>query len=58
MRDRDIQGILRHRLILVHGNPILSNFGWDLERFGQVHDVDAVTTIHGGIRVLLLKYFY
>jgi len=58
LRDRDIQRILRHRLILVHGNPIVSNFGWDLESFGQVHDVDAVTTIHGGIRVLLLKYFY
>jgi hypothetical protein len=52
LRDRDIQRILRHRLILVHGNPIVSNFGWDLESFGQVHDVDALTTIHGGIRVL------
>jgi hypothetical protein len=57
LRDRDIQRILRHRLILVHGNPMVSNFGWDLESFGQVHDVDGVTTIHGVICILLLNIF-
>lgn len=55
LEDEDIQRILRHRLILVHGNPIEYNYGWNLKSFAQVHDVDAVTTIHGGICILLLN---
>lgn len=57
LHARDIQGILRERLILVHGNPLNYNYGWDLESFGQVHDVDMKTTVHGGIGMLLLNVF-
>ena len=55
LHARDIQGILRDRLILVHGNPIEYDYGWDLESFGQVFDVDMKTTVHGGISFFLKK---
>jgi hypothetical protein len=57
LKDKDIQGILRHRLILVHGNPIEYDYGWDLRSFSQVHDVDTTTTVHGGISIPLLYVF-
>lgn len=34
LHARDIQRILRERIILVHGNPFDYNYGWDLESFG------------------------
>ena len=43
----DIQKILRQQIILVHGNPINYNYDWDLESFGQLYDVDKMTTVHG-----------
>ena len=49
LHDEDIQGILRERLILVHGNPFDYNYGWDLKSFGQLHDVDKKITVHGEI---------
>lgn len=49
LHAKDIQNILRHRLILIHGNPLDYNYGWDLESFGRVHDVDEKTTVHGAI---------
>ena len=55
LHDRDIQRILRDRLILVHGNPIDYNPKWDLESFGHVYDVDMTTTVQGGMSVLYGK---
>jgi hypothetical protein len=55
LHDRDIQRILRDRLILVHGNPIDYNPKWDLESFGRVYDVDRTTTVQGGMSVLYGK---
>ena len=52
-----IQSILRDRLILVHGNPLDYNYGWDLESFGEVHDVDVNTMVHGEIGILLSNAF-
>ena len=43
----DIQKILRQWIILVHGNPIDYDYDWDLESFGQLYDVDKMTTVHG-----------
>jgi hypothetical protein len=57
LNDEDIQRILRHRLILVHGNPIDYDYGWNLKSFARVHDVDAVTTVHGRICIILLNVF-
>ena len=48
-----IQSILWDRLILVHRNPLDYNYEWDLESFGEVHDVDVNTTVHGEIGILL-----
>jgi hypothetical protein len=47
LRDKDIQRILRDRLILVHGNPLDYEYGWDLESFGRVYDVDRKLTVQG-----------
>jgi hypothetical protein len=57
LHARDIQRILRDRLILVHGNPIDYDFKWDLESFGLVFDIDAKTTVQGGIIILLSDLF-
>jgi hypothetical protein len=57
LEDDDIQRILRHRLVLVHGNPIDYNYGWNLKSFARVHDVDVMTTVHGGFCILLLNVF-
>lgn len=47
LRARDIQTILRRRLILVHGVPIDYNYGWDLESIDRLYDVDKKTNTHG-----------
>ena len=43
----EIQNILCDRLVLVHGNPLDYDYGWDLESFGRVHDVDRKMVVHG-----------
>ena len=50
----EIQRILHDHLILVHGNPFDYSYGWDLESFGQVHDVDLKTSVHGEIFVICI----
>src|SRR6202789_2171837 len=57
LHARDIQRILRERLILVHGNPLDYNYGWDLESFGRVYDVDNEITVHGNM-IMLFQSFY
>jgi hypothetical protein len=47
LHDKDVQRILRHRLILVHGNPIGYDYGWDLESFARIYDVDKTANVHG-----------
>jgi hypothetical protein len=56
LHARDIQSILRQRLILVHGVPIDYNYGWDLESMSRLYDVDKKTHIHGEIDVIFVKY--
>ena len=56
LHARDIQRILRDRLILVHGNPFDHKYGWDLESFGLVHDVDKKITVHGEIIVNITQF--
>jgi hypothetical protein len=50
LRARDVQRILRDRLILVHSNPLDYDYGYDLESFARVFDVDRVTNVQGEIR--------
>jgi hypothetical protein len=59
--DGDIQKILRERVILVHGNPIDYNYGWDLKSFGRLYDVDKKINVHGGngipyVNLFVLKF--
>jgi hypothetical protein len=49
IHPRDIQRILRERLILVHDIPLEYDYGWDLESFGHHYDVDKKTNVHGMI---------
>jgi hypothetical protein len=61
LHARDIQKILRQRVILVHGNSFDYDYGWDLESIGRLYDVDKKTTVHGEIwchfqNVIFLKW--
>lgn len=47
MHAGDIQKILRNRLILVHSNIFDYNYGWDLDSFGRLHDVDKKVSVQG-----------
>lgn len=49
LHARDIQRILRERIILVHGCPLDYDYQWDLESFGRLYDVDRKTTVHGKV---------
>lgn len=53
---RDIQKILRDRLILVHGNPLDYAYGWDLHSIGRVYDVDRTTTVHGEMSIPFIEH--
>lgn len=57
LHARDIQRILRNRLILVHGNPSDYEYGWDLESFGRLYDVDRKITAHGENGIVLIQSF-
>lgn len=58
MEDVDIQAILRHRLILVHGHSFDYKYGWDLKSFGRLYDVDKKVTVQGKIVFLFVKPFF
>jgi hypothetical protein len=55
LHPRDVQRILRERLILVHGTPFDYQYGWDLESFGRLHDVDKKITVNGEIGLPFLQ---
>lgn len=43
----DVQGILRERLILVHGHPLDHDYRWDLPSLGRIYDVEKKITLLG-----------
>lgn len=47
LHARDIQRILHQRLILVHGIPFDYSYGWDLESFARLYDVDKKISVQG-----------
>ena len=49
LHARDVQGILRECAILVHGNTFDYEYGWNLESFGHLYDVDKKRTVHGEV---------
>jgi hypothetical protein len=58
LHARDVQRILRQRVILVHGNTFEHNYGWDLESFGRLFDVDRKTVAVGEICITFLKVYW
>ena len=55
---REVQKLLSKRIILVHGTPIDFRYGWDLESFGRLYDVDKKTTVHGEIIFHLIQWVW
>lgn len=47
LTPREIMGVLRHRHIIVHGHPFNDHYGWNLDSFARLYDVDRLTTVHG-----------
>jgi hypothetical protein len=56
--SKEVQKILRDRIILVHGNPLDYKYGWNLESFGRLHDVDKKISVQGKVRSTLLNIFF
>lgn len=55
LHARDVQNILRERLILVHGTPSDYKYGWDLDSFGRLYDVDKKINVHGEFTFAFVK---
>lgn len=55
LNARDVQKVLRERLILVHGVPFDYNYGWDLDSFGRLYDIDKKITVHGELKTTFVK---
>lgn len=53
LEDREVQAILRQRIILVHDNPLGYDYKWDLKSFARLYDVEKKTTIHGEMKLSL-----
>lgn len=45
LQAREVQRILRERVILVHGISFEESYKWDLESFGRLFDVDQNVTV-------------
>lgn len=58
LHARDVQRIMRERLILVHGIPLDYEYKWDLESFGRVYDVDKKITVHGENGVMSVQSIF
>jgi len=50
----DIQNVLRHRVILVHGLAFDFDYGWDLPSFARVYDIDRKISVLGMYISLLI----
>ena len=53
-----IQKILRHRVILIHGNKFDNDYGWDLKSFGKIYDVDKKVFVQGIIIIFIFIYHF
>ena len=55
LHARDVQKILHKHVILVHGNPLDYSYGWDLDSFGHLYDIDRKMMVHGEILICYTK---
>ena len=58
LEDKEVQKILRKRLILVHGIPLDYDYRWDLKSMGRLYDVDKKTVVHGEIQIPSVKNLF
>ena len=47
LTPQTILGVLRKRHIIVHGHPFDHPYGWNLDSFAHLYDIDKITTVHG-----------
>jgi hypothetical protein len=47
LSPQTILGVLRARHIIVHSHPLDHQYGWNLDSFARLYDVDKITTVHG-----------
>ena len=47
LTPQTILGVLRERHIIVHDHPFADQYGWNLDSFARLYDVDKITTVHG-----------
>jgi hypothetical protein len=50
LTPQTILGVLRERHIIVNGHPFNEKYGWNLDSFARLYDVDKPTTVHGGTK--------
>ena len=51
--EMDVQKILHNRVILVHGNPLDYDYGWNIKSLALLYDVDKKMMVHGEITTLI-----
>jgi hypothetical protein len=49
-----ILGVLCGRHIIVHSHPFDHQYGWNLDSFACLYDVDKLTTVHGEANFILI----
>jgi hypothetical protein len=54
LTPQQILGVFRDRNIIVHGHPFNHEYGWNLETFGRLYDIDKLTTVQGERRFTLI----
>ena len=57
LTPQTILGVLRERHIIVHSHPFNHEYGWNLDSFARLYDVDKPTTVHGGANFISVVIF-
>ena len=47
LTPQTVLGVLRKRHIIVHSHPFDHQYGWNLNSFACLHDIDKITMVHG-----------
>ena len=46
LTPQTILGVLHKRHIIVHSHPFDHQYGWNLDSFAHLYDIDKITTVH------------
>lgn len=59
LTPQQVLGVLRERHLIIHGHPFDHQYGWNLESFAHLYDVDRSTTVHGETKFIMsIVFFY